>query len=115
MFASPASPAGRLPPVLRNRTYRRYWLSQVVSLTGTWMHQVAMGWVVLTLTTSALAIGALSVVGSLPMLLLSLSGGVVADRYDRRRILILTQSAAALLAVIVAALVVLDAVAYWQI
>ena len=105
-----------LPPVLRtNRTFRRYWLSQIVSLTGTWMQQVAQGWVVLTLTSSALAIGAVSIVGSLPMLLLTLTGGVVADRYDKRQILIGTQTVLGLLAGVFALLVATDAITYWQI
>jgi len=107
---------GWLPVVLRrNALYRRYWLSQVVSLTGTWMQQVASSLVVLTLTTSALAVGAINVVASLPMLLLTLNGGVLADRYDKRLILLTTQSLLAGYALVFAALIALDVLAYWQI
>lgn len=103
-----------LPRVLHNRAYRRYWLSQLVSLTGTWMQQVASSLVVLTLTTSAFALGLVSVVGSLPMLLLTLQGGVVADRHDKRAILIVTQSLLGFFALVYAGLVLADVVAYWQ-
>lgn len=108
--------SGRLPRVLtHNRDYRRYWASQVVSLTGTWMQQVASSLVVLTLTSSAVAIGAISVLASLPMLLLTLSGGVLADRHDKRLILLATQSLLAGFAVIYAGLLAFDVLAYWQI
>lgn len=105
----------KLPHALQNQTYRRYWLSQIVSLTGTWMQSVGSTLVVLTLTTSAFLIGLVNVVAALPMLLLMLSGGVVADRYDRRMILIVTQSLLALFALGYATLVALDVVAYWHI
>ena len=104
-----------LPHALQNRTYRRYWLGQIVSLTGTWMQSVGSTLVVLTLTDSAFLLGLITVVASLPMLLLMLSGGVVADRYNRRLILIFTQSAVALFAVAYATLVATDVVAYWHI
>ncbi len=105
----------KLPHALQNPLYRRYWLSQLVSLTGTWMQSVGSTLVVLTLTTSAFAIGVINVVSAIPMLLLMLSGGVIADRYDRRRILISTQSVLAIFALVYAALVFTDVVAYWQI
>ncbi len=104
-----------LPHALQNQTYRRYWLSQLVSLTGTWMQSVGSTLVVLTLTTSAFLVGFVTVVASLPMLLLMLFGGVIADRYDRRVILIATQSLLAVFALAYAALVALDVIAYWQI
>ena len=107
--------ARSVPPVLHNQTFRRYWLSQIVSMTGTWMQQVAQSLVVLTLTTSALAVGAVGVVGSLPMLVLMLHAGVVADCYNRRIILLATQAALGIFAVTFAALVYMDIVAYWQI
>lgn len=104
-----------LPHALQNRIYRRYWLSQLVSLTGTWMQSVGSTLVVLTLTDSAFLIGLITVVAALPMLLLMLSGGVIADRYDRRVILIVSQSMLALFALAYAALVATDVVAYWHI
>jgi len=101
--------------VLENLQFRRYWLSQIVSMTGSWMQQVAQSLVVLTLTTSALAVGAVGIVGSLPLLLLTLHGGIIADRCDRRRILMVTQSAFVLLAIIFALLIAGDVITYWQI
>lgn len=107
--------AARVPPVLDNHRYRRYWLSQLVSMTGTWMQQVAQSLVVLTLTHSALAVGAVGIAGSLPLLLLTLHGGIVADRFDRRHILLVTQSALGVWAVIFALLISRGIIAYWQI
>ena len=104
-----------LPRALQNRIYRRYWLSQLVSLTGTWMQSVGSTLVVLTLTDSAFLIGLITVVAALPMLLLMLTGGVIADRYNRRVILIVSQSMLALFALGYAALVAADIVAYWHI
>ena len=107
--------AAAVPSVLRNRTFRRYWLSQVVSMTGTWMQQVAQSLVVLSLTTSAMAVGAVGIAGSVPLLLLTLHGGIVADRYDRRRILIATQATLSVLAIVFATLVAGGNIAYWHI
>jgi MFS family permease len=104
-----------MPPVFQNRRFRLYWLSQLVSMTGSWMQQVAQSLVVLTLTTSALAIGAVGIVGSLPLLLLTLHGGIIADRCNRRSILMVTQSGFVLLAITFALLISSDAIAYWQI
>ena len=104
-----------VPPVLRNRAFRHYWLGQVVSMTGTWMQQVAQSLVVLSLTTSALAIGAVGIAGSVPLLLLTLHGGIVADRYDRRRILLAAQATLAVLAATFAVLIAGGGVAYWHI
>jgi MFS family permease len=84
-------------------------------MTGTWMQQVAQSLVVLSLTHSALAVGAVGIAGSLPLLLLTLHGGIVADRYDRRQILIVTQTALGICAVIFALLISQDIIAYWQI
>src|SRR5690606_7615110 len=77
----------RWPDALQIKPFRDYWLSQIVALAGTWMQQVGTQLVVLSLTTSALAIGMINIVAAVPMLLLSLTGGVIADQFDRRRIL----------------------------
>jgi MFS family permease len=70
---------------------RVFFLGQTISLIGAWMQQVAQSWVVATLTASTAAVATVSFVGSIPILALSMTGGVVADRHDRRRILIVTQ------------------------
>lgn len=105
----------RLPSALQNAPFRHYWLSQVVALAGTWMQSVGTQLVVLSLTTSAIAIGAINVVAAVPMLLFSLSGGVIADKFDRRHILIITMSLLGVLSLIYAWLIWTGALAYWHI
>jgi MFS family permease len=105
----------KLPHALQNRLYRRYWFSQFVSLSGTWMQNVGSQLVVLSITTSAVAIGALNVAAALPLLIFGLAGGVIADRYDRRKILIAAQGLLALYAVGYAALIWTDVLEYWHI
>src|SRR6266496_3637594 len=74
---------------LRVRNYRLYASGQVVSLTGTWMQRVAQDWLVLTLSNSGTALGIVTALQFGPTLLFSLWGGVLADRYDKRRLLML--------------------------
>ncbi|MDQ3523705.1 MAG: MFS transporter [Chloroflexota bacterium] len=105
----------RLPHALQNPLYRRYWWSQFVSLSGTWMQHVGISLVVLSLTTSAIAIGAINVAAALPLLIFGLAGGVMADRRDRRQILIITQILMAIYALIFAALLWTDSLEYWHI
>jgi MFS family permease len=89
---------------LRVRNYRIFFLSATVSNTGTWMQRIAQGWLVHTLTGSAAAVGIAAALQFLPMLVLGLYGGVIADRYDKRRVLILTQSALGVTGLALAAL-----------
>ncbi|HYH12366.1 MAG TPA: MFS transporter [Thermomicrobiales bacterium] len=105
----------RLPHALQNPLYRKYWWSQVVSLSGTWMQNVGSSLVVLSLTTSAVAIGALNVAAALPLLIFGLAGGVMADRRDRRTILMVTQGLIALYALAYAVLIWTDVLEYWHI
>lgn len=101
----PAAALGaRAFSALRHRNFRLFWIGQVFSLTGTWMQSTAQGWLVLELTESEFLLGAITAAGSLPILLLSLYAGVVADRRDKRSILLAAQVAALLLAVVLAAL-----------
>lgn len=105
----------RLGVLRRNPAYRTYWLGQVVSLAGTWMQQVAAGFVVVTLTRSKETIGTLNFVASLPVIALLLFGGTVADRLDRRKILIATQLALAALAFAFAVLIASGEVRLWHV
>ncbi len=104
------SVGGERPPLratwasLRIRNYRLYFFGQLVSQVGTWMQSTALAWFVLTRTHSALALGAVSTFQFLPVLLLSLFGGVVADRFARQRLLIGTQTTMAIQAIILAVL-----------
>jgi len=89
----------RVPNALQDAPYRRWWSGQLVALFGLWTQNVAAQLVILSITSSAFLIGALNIVSAIPLLLLSLLGGVLADRFDRRRILLLTQGCVALLSV----------------
>src|SRR6266498_1054442 len=75
-----------------NRNFRLFWLGQTTSLIGTWMQSVAQSWLALELTNSAFLVGVVSAVGSFPILLFSLYGGVLADRHNKLRIVTICQS-----------------------
>src|SRR5690349_17086061 len=75
-----------------HRNFRLFWSGQTVSLIGTWMQTVGQGWLALELTNSAFLVGVVSAAGSFPVLLLSLYGGVVADRSNKLRIVIICQA-----------------------
>ncbi|MGI8774032.1 MAG: MFS transporter [Actinomycetota bacterium] len=100
---------------LQIRNYRLFVSGQLVSMTGTWMQTVALGWLVLRLTDSGVAVGINLALQFLPMLLFGLWGGLVADRFDKRRILLRTQSVMAVLAVALWALTLSDAAQLWMI
>ena len=89
---------------LSHRNYRLFWTGQLISQTGTWMRTTANSWLVLQLTGSALALGAITAMQFLPMLLLSLFGGVLADRLPKRQTLLVTQSIMCAQAIAVAVL-----------
>ncbi|MGI9086941.1 MAG: MFS transporter [Chthoniobacterales bacterium] len=76
---------------LRHRNYRLFFYGQLVSLIGTWMDQTAMSWLVYQLTGSKFLLGAVAAAGSAPMMIFSLYGGAIADRYPKRRIITCTQ------------------------
>ena len=77
---------------LRNTNYRLFWCGQVISSVGSWMQMIAQSWLVLRLTNSPLALGIVSMCQTLPVLLLVLFGGVIADRVPKRRLLLITQT-----------------------
>jgi len=89
---------------LQVKTFRIYWLGMFVSLIGTWIQTVAQSWLVFELTNSAFLLGLVGFLGSIPIFLFSLFGGVVADRVNKRNILILTQTAFMVLALVLAIL-----------
>jgi MFS family permease len=101
---------------LRVRNYRLYAAGQVVSNTGTWMQRIAQDWLVLELAHgSGTALGITTGLQFLPMLLFGLWGGVVADRYSKRRVLMLTQTAMGVLALILGLLAVTDTAQVWHV
>ena len=95
--------------------YRLYFIGQIISLSGTWMQRVAQSWLVLELTGSGTTLGVVSALQFLPVLLLGPMGGVLADRYDKRRVLFATQAAPAALAGILGVLVATDVVEVWMV
>src|ERR1700759_5252507 len=100
---------------LRVRNYRLYASGQLVSLTGTWMQRVAQDWLVLELTNSGTALGIVTALQFGPSLLLGLYGGMLADRGDKRRLLLATQSGLAAVAAVLGVLTVTGVVQYWQV
>lgn len=99
---------------LRERNFRLYWLGQAASNVGNWTQIVAIGWFVLQITGTPLALGFLGLAQSVPLFALSLVGGVLADRYPRLQILLVTQSAALVLALVLAWLASLDKPPLWS-
>jgi MFS family permease len=97
---------------LSNHNYRKYFLGQTTSLVGTWMQMTAQSWLVFTLTHSATAIGLVVALQTLPVLLLGPYGGVVADRVDKRKLMIVLQSAMGVQAAILAVLSLTHVVTY---
>src|SRR5215211_174046 len=97
------------------RNYRIYAVGQGVSLCGTWMQTIAQGLLVLRLTGSGTALGMVTALQTIPVLLLGPWGGVIADRFPKRRILYATQVAACLLGVTVGILVIGDWIRLWMV
>ena len=113
--STPPPPTGlrRMAAALTYRDFRVLWLGAFVSTIGTWMQKVAQSWLVLTLagTASAFYLGLDSFLGELPILLFTLIGGVVADRRDRRQLLLASQYVQMATALTLAALVYFDSCA----
>ena len=100
---------------LHNGNYRLFFFGQGVSVIGNWMQKIAMVWLVLELTDSGTLLGVTAGLQQLPTLLLTPWGGLLADRVDRRRILLWTQSALAVPALALGILSALGIVTVWQI
>lgn len=100
---------------LRVRNYRLYFFGQIVSLTGTWMQSVAQAWLVLQITGSGVALGTTAALQFAPILVAGPWGGVIADRVDKRRLVIWTQAAAATLALTLGMLTLFDVVRLWTV
>jgi MFS family permease len=113
--ALPTQPRTSTFAALRVRNYRLFFAGQVVSNTGTWMQRIAQDWLVLQITNSPLAVGITTALQFLPMLLFGLWGGLLVDRYPKRRLLLITQSVMGALAVLLAVLTITGAVQVWQV
>ncbi|MFD8015302.1 MFS transporter [Streptomyces sp. NPDC058955] len=97
------------------RNYRLFFTGAIVSNTGTWMARITQDWLVLSLTGSAAAVGITTALQFLPMLLFGLYGGVVADRYPKRRLLLISQAALGLCGLVLAALTLSGQVQVWHV
>lgn len=95
--------------------YRAYFAGHAVSVAGTWMQRVAQDWLVLDLTDSAVALSVATSLQFLPTLLFGLWGGVLVDRFDRRRMIMATQAVSAALAAALAAVVLTGGVRLWMV
>jgi predicted MFS family arabinose efflux permease len=106
---------GRGFSAVRHRNFRLYWIGQIVSLVGTWMQSVSQPWLVLLLGGSPIQLGAVLALQFAPSLALAPLGGVIADRVDKRRLLLWTQSFAALEAAVLFGLTVTGLIQIWEI
>lgn len=123
VFGAPVSNPGPFA-ALRHRNYRLFWIGQLVSVTGTWMQSIAQGWLIAKLAgahavdpqgATAWYAGLIGTCGSLPILFGALFGGVLADRVDKRRLIILTQTVMMLCAFVLCALVATGVVQIWHV
>ena len=99
----------------RHRNYRLFFAGQITSVCGTWMQNVALYWLILSLTHSPLAVGFLSLARFGPFTILGLFSGVVADRFDNRRTVIVTQSVQMVFSGLLAAVMLLGTVQVWEV
>jgi MFS family permease len=97
------------------RDFRLFWFGQLVSLSGTWMQSVAQGWLVYSLTKSSFYLGLVAAAGSLPILLFTLVGGVAADRFRKRNLLLMTQALSIIPALLLGVLTNINLIAVWQV
>ncbi|HXX53979.1 MAG TPA: MFS transporter [Thermodesulfovibrionales bacterium] len=102
-------------PALYVRDFRIFWIGQLISFSGTWMQSTAQGWLVYSLTKSPLYLGIVATAASLPVLLFTLIGGVVADRLNKRTLLIITQTLSMVPALTLAILINLKVVTVLEI
>jgi MFS family permease len=100
---------------LRHRNFQLFFGGQLISLTGTWMQNVAQAWLVYRLTGSSLLLGSVGFASQIPVFLFAPIGGIVADRFNRHRVVIGTQITSMILAFILAALTLTGRVQVWQV
>jgi len=97
---------------MKNRNYRIFFIGQLISLTGTWMQQIALSWLVYRLTNSPFLLGMVGFVGLIPCFFITPVAGVIADRYDHRKMLVITQTLSMVQAVILSVLVLTNRINY---
>jgi MFS family permease len=99
----------------RHRNYRLYFGGQLASVSGTWMQNVGLYWLVISLTHSPVAVGLISLARFGPFTLLGLFAGVIADRFDNRRTAMVTQSVQMVMSIVLTAVTLLGHVQMWQV
>jgi MFS family permease len=104
----------RIGRSLQHRNFRLFFIGQGISVIGTWMQQLAMGWLVFRLTGDAFLMGMVTFAAQIPCSVLMPFVGVFIDRWDRHRVVIVTQSLALVQALVLALLVMFDLIVYWQ-
>lgn len=97
------------------RDFRLFWFGQLISLSGTWMQSVAQGWLVYSLTKSPFYLGMVAAASSLPILLFTLLGGIIADRFPKRNILLITQGLSIIPALILGILTSTGTATVWHV
>lgn len=113
---TPASPFSRRTfELMRRGPFGRYAAGEAISMTGTWMQTMAQSWVMTTLTDRAVMLGAVNFMSAIPMLALTMYGGTIADKNDKRKILVVTNLVQIVLAVLVGWLVMTGRVQIWHI
>ena len=108
----------RIPQMLRalrHRNFQLFFSGQLISLIGTWMDNIAEAWLVYRLTGSSLLLGTVAFAGQIPVFLLAPIGGMVADRWNRQRVVIATQASSMVLAGILAVLTLTGRVKVWEV
>jgi MFS family permease len=100
---------------LRIRNYRLYYIGQIISNAGTWMQSIAQAWLVLKLTNSGTMLGLVTALQYLPILFLGPWGGLIADRFSKRKLIIITQSVFGILALILGTLVATGLAQLWMV
>jgi MFS family permease len=110
-----ATGARTFASVRRHRNYRLYFGGQLVSLVGTWMQNIALAWLVVELTRSPVAVGVLAFCRFIPFTVFGLAAGVVADRFDNRRLVIGTQLASMAVSIALAVLTLSGAAEVWHV
>lgn len=97
------------------RDFRLFWIGQLISFSGTWMHSTAQGWLVYSLTKSPFYLGLVAAASSLPILFFSLIGGAVADRFQKRNLLLLTQALSMIPAFLIGLLTSMGVITVWHV
>jgi len=108
----------RIPQMLRalrHRNFQLFFSGQLISLIGTWMDNIAEAWLVYRLTGSSLLLGTVAFAGQIPVFLLAPIGGMVADRWNRQRVVIATQASSMVLAGILAVLTLTRRITVWEV